>query len=431
MTTAANTVGHPPWKLEDIDLSAQEFWALPWSRKLDAMTLLRDEAPFAFFAEPDGLPGFPVGPGYTAITRHRDIVEMSRRPEVFCSGKSAISINDMPTELLEFYGSLINMDDPRHAKIRRIVSRAFTPKMLAKVTEDIVEVAAELVAGIAREPSGRVDIVERLSAPFPLTIIMKMMGIPDDRYDECLAATNIILSGGDPEFMPPGTENPILLFLEAGQTLATLMKELAAERAERPTDDLTSALVNGAVDGEKLTSDELGSFFILLVVAGNDTTRTATSHAILALSQHPDQKRIWAGDIAGVTPTAVEEIVRYASPVQWMRRTLTQDFTYCGKRFQEGDKVALFYGAANRDPSVFEHPDAFDVRRSPNPHVGFGGPGPHFCLGANLAKRELGIVFGELFRALPDLEVVGEPEMLVSSFINGIKRMTVSFTPTA
>lgn len=424
-------VEESPWKLDDIDLSDQEFWALPWRRKLDAMDLLRAEAPFAFFAEPDGIPGLPVGPGYYAITRHEDIVEMSRQPELFCSGKSAVSINDMPTEMLEFYGSLINMDDPRHAKIRRIVSRAFTPKMLARVTEDIVEVAADLVGQVAAEPSGQVNIVEKLSAPFPLIIIMKMMGIPEDKYDECLAMTNIILSGGDPEFLPPDTENPILVFLEAGQRLATIMHELAAERKQTPTEDLTSALVNSAIDGEALTSDELASFFILLVVAGNDTTRTATSHAILALSRNPDQKKIWMDDVEGVTPTAVEEIIRYSSPVQWMRRTLTQDYTYKGHEFKEGDKVALFYGAANRDPSVFENPDAFDVRRSPNPHVGFGGPGPHFCLGANLAKRELGIVFGELFQQLPDLEVVGEPEMLVSSFINGIKRMTVSFTPKA
>lgn len=426
MTTMSSTA---PWKLEEINLSDQEFWALPWSRKLEAMALLRSENPFAFFAEPEGLPGFPVGPGYHAITRHADILEMSRQADLFCSGPGATSILDMPTEMLEFFGGMINMDDPRHAKIRRIVSRAFTPKMLARVNDDIASLAAELVAGIAAEKSGTVDVVERLSAPFPLTIIMRMMGIPEDKYDVCLRMTNIILSGGDPEYLPPDTENPIGVFLEAGATLAGVMHELAAQRRAEPTEDLTSALVNSAVDGEQLTDDELASFFILLLVAGNDTTRTAISHGILALTRNPDQKQAWMADTEGLTPTAVDEIVRYATPVQWMRRTLTRDTEYRGHAFKQGDKVTLFYGAANRDPEVFADPDAFDVSRDPNPHVGFGGPGPHFCLGANLARRELGIVFGQLFAQLPDLEVEGEPEMLVSSFINGIKRMNVRFTP--
>ncbi len=419
---------HRPWQVADIDLSAPEFWALPWSRKLSGLALLRSESPFAFFAEPDNIPGFPPGPGYHAVTRHADIVEMSRRPETFCSGSGAISINDLPPEMLELYGSLINMDDPRHAKIRRLVSRAFTPKLLAALTSDITEVARALVTGVAAEPAGAVDLVERISTPFPLTIICRMMGIPEDAYDTVLHATNVILSGGDPEFLPAGTENPILVFLQAGQTLAEIMQALAAEREQTPTDDVTSLLINGSVDGERLTRDELASFFILLVVAGNETTRTATSHGVLALSRNPEQRRAWMADVEGVTPTAVDEIVRWCSPVQWMRRTLTRDTTYRGHAFSAGDKVALFYGAANRDPAAFPDPDTFDVRRSPNPHVGFGGPGPHFCLGANLARRELGVIFGEMFRQLPDLEVVGEPEMLVSSFINGIKRMPVRFT---
>jgi cytochrome P450 len=415
-------------QLAEIDLSDQAFWAQPWEVKLEAMATLREQAPFALFVEPEIFPGQPPGPGYHAITRHADVVAMSRKPDLFCSGQSAVSLVDLPEEMNELYGSLINMDDPRHAQIRRVVSRAFTPKMLAKVTDDIVAVARDLVAGVAADlaadPGGAVDLVSQLSSPFPLTIIMRMMGIPTDRYDEVLRATNIILSGGDPEFVPEDV-NPILAFLEAGQSLRAIMLELAAEREAHPTDDVTSTLLSGSVDGERLTPEELASFFILLVVAGNETTRTATSHGVLALARYPEQRRIWAADVEGVTPTAVEEIVRWCSPVQWMRRTVTRDATYEGHEFREGEKVALYYGAANRDPAVFEQPDTFDVRRSPNPHVGFGGPGPHFCLGANLARRELAVVFGELFRQLPALEIVGEPEMLVSSFINGIKRMPV------
>ena len=209
------------------------------------------------------------------------------------------------------------------------------------------------------------------------------------------------------------------------------MLELAAEREAHPTDDVTSTLLSGSVDGERLTPEELASFFILLVVAGNETTRTATSHGVLALARNPEQRQIWAADVEGVTPTAVEEIVRWCSPVQWMRRTVTRDVTYEGHEFHGRRQGRALL--RRREPRPRGLRAAGHLRRAPldpNPHVGFGGPGPHFCLGANLARRELGVVFGELFRQLPTLEVVGEPEMLVSSFINGIKRMPVRYRPT-
>ena len=189
--------------------------------------------------------------------------------------------------------------------------------------------------------------------------------------------------------------------------------------------------MNSDVDGERMTQQELVSFFILLAVAGNETTRTATSHGVAHLGANPDQREIWMADVDGVTPTAVEEIVRYASPIIWMRRTLTRDHVLSGHQFHEGDKVLLFYGSANRDEAVFTDPDRFDVRRDPNPHVGFGGPGPHFCLGAHLARRELSLVFREMFRQLPDLELAGPPEQLNSNFVNGIKHLPVRVTPTA
>jgi cytochrome P450 len=239
-----------------------------------------------------------------------------------------------------------------------------------------------------------------------------------------LEQSNVILSGGDPEFIPEGTD-PITAFLTAGQLMVELMDGLADERRARPTDDLTSALVNTAVDGEQLTGEELASFFILLSVAGHETTRTGTSHAVTLLGQHPEQRRIWQDDVEGTTGTAVEEVVRIASPVIWMRRTLTRDHELGGVELEEGAKVLLFYGSANRDEDVFVEPDRFDVRRDPNPHVGFGGPGPHFCLGAHLARREIGLLVGELFRQIPDFELAGPPVQLRSSFINGIKHLPV------
>ena len=206
------------------------------------------------------------------------------------------------------------------------------------------------------------------------------------------------------------------------------MRDLGRHRTENPTDDVTSALVNAQIDGERLTPDELASFFILLVVAGNETTRNAISWGLHLLTENPEQRAAWLADLDGVTPTAVEEIVRWASPVIFMRRTLATDAVLGGQEMREGDKVALFYWAADRDPAHFADPDRFDVRRSPNPHIGFGGPGPHFCLGAHLARREMSVMFRELLTRVPDIHATAQPRRLQSMFINGIKQLPVAFT---
>jgi cytochrome P450 len=412
-------------KLEDIDLSDIEFWAKPWSERNAAFATLRRENPIAYFPEPI-LEPFPEGPGYFAITKMHDLLEISRHPEVFCSGQGAVSILDMPADMNEFYGSLISMDDPRHARLRKIVSGTFTPRMLNNVLEDVEKTAKKVVDGIVEK--GEIDFVKDVSMPFPLLVILDMMGIPHSEFDTVLAQSNIILSGGDPDFIPAGTD-PITAFLGAGATLAGLLNDLAVLRRANPTDDLLSALVNTEVDGEQLSGDELASFFILLSVAGHETTRTALSHGVTHLSQNPDQRARFLADIDGVMPTTVEEIVRYASPVVWMRRTLTQDYVLSGHEFHEGDKIIMYYGSANRDEAIFADPDTFNVLRDPNPHVGFGGPGPHFCLGAHLARREITLMFRELYTRLPDLELAGPPVQLRSSFINGVKSLPVSFTP--
>lgn len=410
--------------LEDIDLSDIEFWAKPWADRNAAFATLRRENPIAYFREPIVDP-FPEGPGYFAITKMRDVLEISRHPEIFCSGDGAVSILDMPADMNEFFGSLISMDDPRHARLRKIVSGTFTPRMLNNVLEDVEKTAKRVVDGIVDK--GEIDFVSEVAMPFPLLVILDMMGIPHSDFDTVLSQSNIILSGGDPDFIPEGTD-PITAFLGAGATLAGLLNELAVFRRSNPTDDLLSALVNTEVDGEQLSGDELASFFILLSVAGHETTRTALSHGLTHLSQHPDQRALLLADIEGVMPSTVEEIVRYASPVVWMRRTLTQDHVLSGHQFHTGDKVILYYGSANRDEDVFEDPDVFDVLRDPNPHVGFGGPGPHFCLGAHLARREITLMFRELYTRLPDIELAGPPVQLRSSFINGVKSLPVSFT---
>lgn len=411
--------------VDDIDLSDIAFWARPWEERNAAFAMLRRERPIAFFAEPE-VPPFPLGPGYFAITRMDDLLEISRNPEVFSSASGAVSILDMPAEMNEYFGSMISMDDPRHARLRRIVSGTFTPRMLNQVLDQVALTATRVVDGIVGK--GEIDFVSEVSMPFPLLVILDMMGIPHTEFDLVLQKSNIILSGGDPEFIPEGTD-PVTAFLGAGAALAALLDEVGAQRRAEPTDDLLSALVNTEVDGEQLTGEELASFFILLAVAGHETTRTALSHGIVHLSRNPDQRQAMIDDLDGVVPSAVEEIVRYASPVVWMRRTLTRDHELSGHRFREGDKVILYYGSANRDEAVFDDPDRFDVRRTPNPHVGFGGPGPHFCLGAHLARRELAVMLRELYTRIPDLDLAGEPVQLRSSFINGIKSLPVSFTP--
>jgi methyl-branched lipid omega-hydroxylase len=407
-----------------IDLSANEFWGLPLPERAASFALLRAQPRPQFFAEPE-VTFAEMGPGYYALVRHADIVEASKHPEVFCSRRGATSVTDLPVEFNEFYGSMINMDDPRHARLRRIVSRAFTPRMIARFEDDVRRAATAIVDDLLA--TGPCDFVSHVAARLPLKIICDMMGIPDDQYDMVLAQTNIILSGFDPEFLSEDPDEVVVQLLGAGQALADLVTGLAAARAEEPAEDLVSALARANIDGEQLTSAELASFFVLLVVAGNETTRTALSHALMLLTAYPEQRALLAADLEGRIAGAVEEIVRYASPVLFMRRTVTRDYTMSGQDYREGDKVVLFYYSANRDEAVFADPERFDITRSPNPHVGFGAPGPHFCLGAHLARRELTVMLRELLTRVPDI-TVGEPDRLLSSFINGIKRLPCEFT---
>jgi cytochrome P450 len=408
-----------------IDLTDEEFWGRPPAEREAVFATLRQQPGFAFFEEPD-VPFIEQGPGYYAVTRHADIEYISGNPELFCSGQGAVSILDMPPELVDFYGSLISMDDPRHAKIRRIVSMAFTPKMLDRVIESVESISREVMTAAVEKAAagdGTFDFVKEVAAPLPLTVICRMMGIPEEDHLMVLEQSNIILSGGDPELIV-SIEEALGQFLTAGQMLSDLMTKLAAERQAHPRDDLTSALVNANDDGVTLTHQEIASFFILLCVAGNETTRNAISQGVYALDRNPLQKAAWVAD-EGLNKTAVEEIVRWASPVTWMRRTATEDVTIGGLDYPKGSKFVLYYNSANRDGAAFEAPDVFDLSRSPNPHFGFGARGPHFCLGAHLARREITVAFRALFELMPDLAVVGEPDRLRSSFVNGIKRMTV------
>lgn len=413
--------------VDEIDLADIEFWGRPLAEREGAFATLRAERPIPFLKE-HRIPGLPIepGPGFWNLTRHADILEASRMADVFSSARGATSIMDLPVEFNEFFGGMINMDDPRHARQRRIVSRGFTPRSLQRLDQQVIERARLVVDRVIER--GECDFVTDIAAPLPLEIICDMMGIPDSKAAMVFEQTNTILGLGDPDFVPPGGDLQTAAMM-AGAALAELMSEMAEDRRKNPKDDMTTMLLDAGQEDGAFTEEELCSFFVLLVVAGNETTRNSISHGMKALCDNPDQRAIWAADFEGVAPTAVEEIVRVATPVIQMRRSLLRDYEIGGQQMREGDKAVLWYASGNRDEAVFKDPHSFDVRRTPNDHVGFGGPGPHFCLGANLARREITVMFREIFRRLPDLEITGEPDFLRSGFINGIKRMPCKFTP--
>ncbi len=414
----------PASSADGIDLSANEFWALPLSEREAAFAELRKLDAPPYFADPE-TPFTTAGDGYYALVKHADVLEASRNPDIFSSARGATSLVDLPPEFNEYFGSMINLDDPRHARLRRIVSRAFTPRMIKKFEDDAQRAAAQIVDDLLA--TGPCDFVQHVSARLPLKIICDMMGIGDEHYEMVLRNTNRILAGGDPEFLSDNMDEAIGQLLTAGADLAALVTSLAAEREGNPSDDLISALATANVDGEQLTPAELASFFILLVVAGNETTRNAISHSLVLLTDNADQRDLLLADFDGRIAGAVEEIVRYVSPVIWMRRSVTRDAVINGHQYHEGDKTALLYWSANRDESVFDHPLGFDITRSPNPHVGFGGAGPHFCLGAHLARREITVMLRELLHRVPTIRAAGEPDRLLSSFINGIKHLPCDF----
>ncbi|MGI9602495.1 MAG: cytochrome P450 [Acidimicrobiales bacterium] len=419
--------------LDDIRLGYRDFWQLPLEVREGAFETLRRERPIAFMEEDplEEFPQWPEGPGFYAVTRHADILTASKAPELFSSAKG-ITLQDGPEEFQEianeFFNSMIGMDDPRHARLRKIVAGGFTPRMLAKVEADVQASADRIIDRIRSK--GSCDFVTEVAARLPLEIICDMMAVPPERYDDVFDASNIILGGNDPEFAPPEGTDPIAHGFGAAMTLVNIMNETVEARRGKEGDDLTTTMVNAEVDGERLTDAEIASFFILLCVAGNETTRNAIGWGLHYLSEHPDQRRIWQNDFDEVAPTAVEEIVRLSSPVIYMRRTVTRDGVQLGDVvLNENDKIGMFYWSANRDEDVFDDPYRFDVKRRPNDQLGFGGPGPHFCLGAHLARREITVMFRELFDVVPDIEATGPPDRLWNSFINGVKHLPCEFSP--
>jgi methyl-branched lipid omega-hydroxylase len=409
--------------VDDIQLGTMEFWSRPLDQRASAFAALRQRCPVAFHPELEVLEGAPQGPGFWSVTSYEDVRTVNRQPQLF-SSTGGITLSEDSPDTREFFGSMIVLDDPRHAHLRLLVQRAFTPRTVAAIEERVRVRARQLVAEAAEK--GEVDFVQAFAAPLPLQIICDMLGVPAADEGDVFDWTNVILGAGDPDF---GGSFEVLV--NAAMSMYAYAQALGEDRRDHPRDDLVSALMRAEVGGEALTPAEFGSFFILLAVAGNETTRNAISWGMKLLTDHPDQRRLWQEDVAGRTPDAIEEIVRWGSPVIHMRRTANEDTRIGDQEIAAGDKVVMWYWSANRDESVFDDAERFDIMR-PNAkaQVGYGAGGPHFCLGANLARREMTMMFQEIFQWLPDLEITSEPARLLSPFINGIKRMDCRFSPT-
>ncbi|MDT5016739.1 MAG: methyl-branched lipid omega-hydroxylase, partial [Mycobacterium sp.] len=322
--------------LSDVDLGSWKFWVLNDDLRDAAFTTLRREAPISFHP-PLEMIGVQPGPGHWAVTRFEDVHFASRHPHIF-SSSAGITINDANPEVSEFFGSMIAMDDPKHLRLRNIVSRAFTPRVVARTEASVRDRARRLVENMIKaHPDGMGEVVEELAGPLPLQVICDMMGIPEEDHLQIFHWTNVILGFGDKDIAQDYEE-----FVKVAMDIGAYATAHAEDRRVNPQEDLTTALVQAEVDGERLTSAEIASFFILLVVAGNETTRNAISHGVLALTRYPDERARWWADYEALAPTAVEEIVRWASPVIYMRRTLTEDCELSGVTMKAGDKATLW-----------------------------------------------------------------------------------------
>lgn len=383
---------------------------------------LREESPIHWFDVPGGV-------GFWAVTRRADIVWLSKQPTRFINGpRLAVFEQGAPVEgERTFVRQLLNMDPPDHAQYRKTASAWFTPRSIQRRGDEVRRIARDLLNEMAGDGEVREgDFVRELAAPLTLGVLADMLGVPRADWPKMFEWTNRIAGSSDPEFQEPGSgTGPLAPFEKTRNELFGYFAELAAERRKYPRDDIISILANSTINGAPMPPLELLSYFFLLVVAGNETTRNAASGGLLALIENPDQMAKLRADPSLVS-SAVEEIVRWTTPVIQFCRTAVEDVELHGKQIRKGDAFCLFYPSANRDGEVFEKPDEFRVDRRPNPHLGFG-IGEHFCLGANLARLELGVIFSELAQRIEEIELAGPFERMRSSFLGGVKRMPIRY----
>lgn len=408
---------------DPIDLSSKAFWSHTAAERETSFAELRDKRPVSWHppAE-DALMHDPEDRGYWAVTRHADVVTVSRDSETYLSGKGVLFEN-VPEELLEASQSFLAMDAPRHTLIRKVVHSAFTPRQVRRI-EDSIKENARVIVGELRGAGSGADFVDHCAKELPIRTLSDMVGIPESERAQVAEAADAIVSWGDPIFL--AGRNPLEVVVGSQMYLHQVAGALAADRRANPGDDLISALVHAEVDGDRLTDAEVAAFFVLLSVAGNDTTRQTTSHAVRALTDFDDQRAWLAADFDDRIGSAVEEFVRWASPVMTFRRTASTDCELGGQRIAAGEKVVMFYSSANFDTEVFDAPHRLDLGRKPNAHVGFGGGGRHFCLGAHVARSQLRAIIGELLTQIPDFQA-GEPAYVAGNFIHAIRSMPVTF----
>ena len=396
-----------------IDLISAESFAdgHPW----DQYAWLRANAPV--YRHPD-----PAGAGFFwALTKYEDVRSVSRHHQLFSSFERGVMVGEpSDEELMAQRLMMLNMDPPQHERYRRLVSRGFTPRQAQLMKDRIDTLAREIVDDVAMK--GECDLVADVAGRLPSGLIAELMGIPRSDGERLYELTEIMHTT-DPSVVTPERQ------MEAVGEMLMYAAGVAAEKRSRPADDIASTLVQASVDGDSLTDDEFQWFFLLLVNAGGDTTRNLVTSGMQLLFDHPEQRERLAGNLDGLLGTAVEEMLRYTSPVSHFRRTAMADTEIRGQEIAAGDKVVIFYGAANRDEEVFADPDGFDVARDPNPHLAFGGGGAHLCLGMHVARVEIAALVRELLSRLPDLSPAGDAQRLSSSFIVGYHSMPVRFTP--
>jgi cytochrome P450 len=410
---------------DESDLSSMEFWSATGEEREKTFAVLRAERPVSWHrpaAEP--LIEDPNDQGFWAVVRHADLIEVTKRHEDFLSGEGIV-FDSVPQELLDSAQGFIAMDPPRHTKVRRLLTAAFTPKQMRRIEDEIKANAKRVVDGISKK--GEVDFVTEVATLLPMHNICDMLGVAEEDRPMIVDIARIVGGYQDPEVMG-GREVLPTLFESMGK-MREFVAGLIADRRAKPGTDLLTSLTEAEVDGEKLTDDEIISFFGLLLVAGNDTTRQSLSHGMQALSDFPEQRAWLMEDFEGRIATAVEELVRWATPIMTFRRTAARDCELNGTQITKGDKVIMFYTSANWDTEVFDHPEQLDLARHPNLHITFGGGGIHHCLGNQLARLQIKALWDELLHRLPDIEVSGDMVCTRSNFFHGVNHLPVRFTP--
>ena len=381
-----------------------------------SFAILRREDPVSWQTSRD-----PKLPGYWAITKYEDLKFVSRNPELFSSALGGVNLfAPDPGVLEQLRRIMLFMDPPEHRRFRNLVNQFFTPRAVAKLIPNVERLAREIVDSVAER--GECEFVSEVAAQMPMAVICELMGVPEGDRQQIYELTNRMIGVDDADFASSEEDA-----MRANLEIFLYAQKLAEQKQKQPGDDLATLLLGAEVDGQKLSPLDFNSFFLLLAVAGNETTRTVTTHGMRHLIDHPDQMRALQQD-PELIDSAIEEMLRFEPPVLHFRRTATRDVELRGKSIREGDPVVLWYPSANRDEDVFPHPDRFDIRRDPNHHLSFG-VGEHFCLGAHLARMELRIIFREILARLDDMELAGPVRRLRSNFVNGVKQMRVRYTP--